>query len=709
MSATIRLIAISMIALLFSACGDDTGGQDTDAQDTDAQDAGGDSDTDSDSDTTAPTPTYARFEPQSDAYFDLPFPSDTRLRADGSYGFGDWPGAQGNTILKVWTDAADELVRGWGLVSGVFTWFSAPLDPNSVAQSVNDSVETGTGWPNVFLANVDSDSPGAGTLLPIECEFQRAAGRYSGANQLACVSPFGVLRDPLTTYAFVVTNSVLDAEGNAIEPSPALASLLAGDDIVGAHATIDGGAYAAAAQLLADRGFDTARIAHMDLFTTGDPTARLRQINEFYEALDDPAPNPGSITFVETLDDLVHLEGTYDVPVIQSGARPWAAPPDGVIVFGGDGQPEIQEMETLQFRVTIPRQPMPEGGFPVMMYMHGSGGSSDELLERGPKPDVDTDAPYGSGPGGFVAPYGIAAFATNFALHGRRYSPPDTSGLQLYNITNNPRATVDNFIVGANEVTLHARMLANVVIDPDIAPGVLDAGDAVDGMIRFNPDRISLVGHSMGATIGIPALTISDEINTGVLSGSGGIFVEIIAESRAPIDVAAILVPLMGYGPNDAFDRFDPVAHALQHQWDFVEAVVHARHIVQRPYPGRTAPHVMQPSGIDDLYFSPLSRAALSSAIGADLVTPVQEESAFDLMRWGGRTEALTPPVSANFDGTTTSIVAQYLPEVLDGHNIVFQRADIQAQLACFLRTVSADSAPIWRSVANSQLGTCPD
>ncbi|QDG53746.1 hypothetical protein FIV42_24275 [Persicimonas caeni] len=703
-------LVAALVATFAVACSDD----DSQTNNQTLGDVGPDSQTDAadtsdDADAAVDLGTRVRFDPTSDDFFSVPFPSDTRRKEDGSFGFSDWDGAYDNGLLKLWFDAADDLMDGWGLVSGVFVHFSEPIDPSTLPQTIEASTSTDEGFPSVFLMDVDPDSPQQGEMLPIDCKFTEGEGTIHDANLLGCISPFGVVRRPNTRYAFVVTTQVTDTDGEPLVPDAAMAELLAGEDVEGVNGTVAAQPYIDAKELLTDAGLSDGAIASITLFTTGDPASRLVRINEYYRNLPDPQFDPSTLTFVEELDDYVVLRGTYEVPIIQAGERPYSSPPDGKIVFDDSGVPVEQAKDSVPFLVTIPKTPMPEGGFPVLMYMHGSGGEMQELIDRGARPDLDTPAPHGTGPGGVVAPYGIAGFAAEFPFHGTRFSPPDTTGLKLYDLLNNPRATVDNFIVSANEVTLHARLLANVEIDPSVANDLVDTGDAADGKIRFNADSFTAMGQSMGSTIGLPALTVSEEIDAGILSGSGGTLIETALESIKPFRLKPILKRALGYRNDEVLDRYDIALSAVQQTWDFVDPVVHARHAIHEPHPNTPAKHILQHSGIDDGYFSVESRTALSGALGIDFAEPVAETEALDLMTLiaPDHAQPLATPVSANIDGTMTGVVGMYEPSVMDGHNVAYQRDDAKAQYACFVKTVGADGAPEFRAVQDAQPETC--
>ncbi|RAL22866.1 hypothetical protein DL240_08210 [Lujinxingia litoralis] len=644
-----------------------------------------------------------RFDVDSSAYFDLPFPSDVRSREGFEGVFTAWPEATRRNILKEWFEAADSRLEGWGLIGGMFAHFDGPLDASTLVGGYEASMEMEGGWPSVFLVDVDASSPEKGRVLPIECEYRPEAGTYHEAHMVGCISPYGVVRRATTRYALIFTDELKDDAGEAIVRSADLVRLLAGED-VGAVAAAP---YVEALEVVEGLGVAPDAVRGMAVFTTHDPSVRLRKINDWFNAQPEPQVNedPG-FELVEVFDDYVLLKATYDVPTVQQGSRPYSSAPAGALALDESGELMQVDTQTIRFFVTVPRQAMPEGGFPVLMYMHGSGGRADELYMRGPKPDLETDAPAGSGPAGVVAPYGVAGFAADFNLHGTRYSPPDTTGLMLYNLIGNPGAAVDNFNVAASEVTLHARLLGQMAIDPAVAPEYLDAGASEDGLIRFNSERISAMGQSMGSTIGLPALTVDRTIAAGIFSGSGGVLIEVALKSVKPVNVGQALRVAIGLRSDEELNRFDPILSAVQNVWDLVDPVAHGRHLIEEPHAGVPAKQALQHSGLDDSYFSPGSRAAFSAAVGAEVVAPLLEEDALEWMRWVGRDQVLELPVVGNRDGVT-AVVTQYEPQVLDGHNVAYQRADAQAQYGCFVARARAGEATELSSVEASSVEAC--
>ena len=66
--------------------------------------------------------------------------------------------------------------------------------------------------------------------------------------------------------------------------------------------------------------------------------------------------------------------------------------------------------------------PMPEGGFPLTIYMHGSGGEWYQAINRGERPEIeDAPGPYaGTGPAEWLARRGVATLGFDYPFHGDR-------------------------------------------------------------------------------------------------------------------------------------------------------------------------------------------------------------------------------------------------------------------------------------------------
>ena len=94
------------------------------------------------------------------------------------------------------------------------------------------------------------------------------------------------------------------------------------------------------------------------------PTAH----DDAWEVLDDSDP------------DYLELGGMYGPsPNYQSGTIPYTEYGDGGgFVLGADGAAQVQNEFDLRFSLSVPRAescPMPAGGYPIVLYAHGTGGN----------------------------------------------------------------------------------------------------------------------------------------------------------------------------------------------------------------------------------------------------------------------------------------------------------------------------------------------
>ena len=112
------------------------------------------------------------------------------------------------------TIAADQ--RGFGLTSALYLRFDGLIDsaslPAEPAAAQGDAA-------SVYLVNVDADSPGFGTRLPLEFRFEPEAGESIGDNWLACLPFPGFVMAEETTYALVVTKRLLSIDGDPVQAS----------------------------------------------------------------------------------------------------------------------------------------------------------------------------------------------------------------------------------------------------------------------------------------------------------------------------------------------------------------------------------------------------------------------------------------------------------------------------------------------------------
>lgn len=627
--------------------------------------------------------TEAVTDPGSSDFWARPMPSDLRREADGSWDLDKWPRSRESDLLLDWFGTANRRMRdGWGHSSGVFMPISGKLDPASLPASPAASMQAGA---SVFLLDIDADSPERGRRFPLNVT-QLEADRYAPENLLAAVPVFGFVRRPSTQYALVVTTDVKDSNG---EPLGRSRPFHEGFEDAGAQAEVVEHFKPLRAALEAE-GFDLARVAGAAVFTTFDNTRQLLDLVDWAEAR--PAPvlsQPWQAS--QEYDSYQLFTAKFEVPVIQRGERPYTAMGEGVILRQANGDPEVVDTQEIRLILSIPKAPVPQDGFPLTIYMHGSGGEAYQFANRGalledvPRSEQPEPAP-GSGPAEWMAQRGVASLGFDFPLHGERHNPPDTTGLVLYNLFGNLSATIDNFDVSAMELTMISRLMLDTEVPLGSLSGV--AAGLPAETVRFDPEGLSAMGQSMGTTIGVNWAGVDPRVKGLVFSGAGGILVEIAVTAVEPVQLKGVAeLALRLEEDGDEVHINHPVLHAAQNIWDLVDPVAKAKYISKTPYPGHQPRHILMTAGIRDGYFHPRAQTAMAVAMGLPLAGPEVEPTMPDAMTLDGKS-TLGLPLKDNLNGRTAAAL-QYSALNTQGHYVVFNQEGARYQYTCFVANMA--------------------
>ncbi len=644
-------------------------------------------------------PTQVSLDFTNDAgFFASPFPSDTRRLPSGRVDLGGFPNPAGNAAAAELLALAGQST-GFAVSAGIFFQTTGPVD-DAALPTLAGSLDAGAG---VFLVDVDPRSAHFLSRVPAQVAFLADAGPYGAPRLLSLLPLQGTPLDPLTTYAAVVTTSVT-GDGKPLVPSKQLATLAAGAAPPGmspaAFAT-----YTGALLALGDAGVATERLAALAVFTAWDPTAEMAPYRAAALALPVPAP-AAPFALTETFDTYCVYRTTIAMPDFQAGTPPYGDAGGGWVE--GDAGPLPQGTQTASFVVTVPRAPMPDGGFPLVVFCPTGAGPSGTtpLVDRGTEatPGGPPIVP-GSGPAEFLAMAGWAATSIDGPLDGLRN--PTDGGSEDYLIFNvlNPLALRDNIRESALELQLISHLMDRVAIDASGCPGVATPDG---GPVGFNPAAQALMGHSMGGTIAPLALAFEPRFRAAILSGEGGSWIENILykESPQPLRPGASL--LLG---DFTLSAFDPILSILQWAGEPADPPAYAARAIRDPRGG--ARNVLMFQGILDTYILPPIANASSLAFGLDLGGAADDTAASVaqftplatlLPLTGGSVVAL--PRSGNRvagDGTTvTALVVQHPQDpVEDGHEVMFQTDAPKHQYLCFLKTlltgvprVPADGVP---------------
>ena len=222
----------------------------------------------------------------------------------------------------------------------------------------------------------------------------------------------------------------------------------------------------------------------------------------------------------------------------------------------------------------------------------------------------------------------------------------------------------------AAELALAAHIIDNISIDVSKCLGAVAPGS----IAHFDTSMMALMGHSMGATIAPLSLAVEPRFLAGLLSGSGGSWIENIIWKQQPLPVKGIAEVLLelthtGY----SLTEYDSLLSLYQWAGEDADPPVYGRRIIAEPTVGKPR-HVLMMQGIVDHYILPAIADATSLSFGLDLVGKELDEDnpaiaeftpVGTLLDLTSRT-VLPLPAAANVKGAggvaVTAVVSQRAP-----------------------------------------------
>jgi hypothetical protein len=637
------------------------------------------------------------FEPGADfsdpaRFWDAPWPADARVLPSGAPDVRGLPNPFGVSFVDIAKRSVmdDVAARGPGFspLPVVSFRFDQPLPPLQLVPMTTASSSSG-----VQLVDLTPGRVGQRVIVETQVTQQRDTTRPASLLQVAPLTGLSLLPG---TWAVVVRRD-LDGDGAIdVDPNPALRAVIdsAHPDQVWTRS------FSPLATQLQTLGLDAADIAAATVFTVGDPTART--VASIQQARRDDPPTLLSLTRgrdeVNARGVVVEIHGRVAQPQHQTGEPPHFAE-TGHFVVDDAGRLQTTRVEEAPFVLTLPRTKMPKDGFPLFLYVHGTGGDQWQAIDRGrrERPGMKSVTP-GTGLATWIAPDGVATACVAGPYSPERIGDRALDGYGAY-VFMNPPAMRDNFAQMLIEHARFLRLLETLAIDPALAPEI-DASASPDGKIRFNPQLVLVGGHSLGSFLSGMLAGALDEFKGVVLSGAGGTWVEFAFGPKDPVDLQG-LVETMSLPPGEDLDRFHPFIDIFETGVAGADNTLFTRHILRHPRAGR-APHVLVVQGHPDAQVPTGLQRALVRSVGVDFTGADTGDRSIDrllpALHSVGRA-ALPGPVQENVDvkgvGRRTGVVVRYAEDGrLDGHSVLFQRDDTRAVFSAFVRDVVAGRAP---------------
>lgn len=613
------------------------------------------------------------FEPSTtrtdDDFYRLPFPTDIR-RTAGGIDFTGHPTFEHPAFGDLgarWLAAAS-LNPGFGPGQGVY--FRAT---EGVAYSVllPGPLGGGTGIGAVDL------TPGA-----TQGDDHPVSWRYRSLQKYICDPWIGAFPPSITpwksghTYAVVATTQIEKTNGTVAIPDVAMQSMFSTQSPVD-PALLD--AWNAMAPLRTS--FDAiplsevASVASFTVMDVDDAAQAIRRTASGAVApnlellhvctgtpgpLSDPADatrgcGPVAVGFTE-------IQGRLSVPHIQPGTAPFVL--EGGVADWSTGQPQIDRFETVEFSLTIPSEPPPEGGYPVVLYSHGEDGNyrssvTDQLAGMWSNIQVGTE---------------VAQFATlsiDTWLTGPRggtvdaawrdaFAPAEERSL-IYANPLRPDVARDNLAQTALDWATVVRWLETVDwADPNSSP--------TSASVTFDLEALHFVGQDIGALAG-PAFVVGEpRVRSVVLAGAGGPWKEVVSAATLPFPPTRMVGPLLG---DPQVDRIHPLLNIAQGVVDRMDPVNHAGALVRTGFQR----DLLIVHGADDGYVGTAAQTALS------YTGQTHQLVQSGLVPLENVVEA-TAPVSGNVRGRTAVTL---LRTGADPHRLLLQDISTRTRVAAFL------------------------
>jgi hypothetical protein len=611
----------------------------------------------------------------AETYWDLPFPSDLRLAASGAPDIAAFPNPRNTPILQSLLTSIDAR-RGWSTMPVAYFRFSAAIP----AYDLDTVIDPASDHPAALLIDIDPASEEFGQRFPLVARTL-TTDRYVPANVVALAPRPGLVLKASTKYAVVLRENF--APG--FEAPADFAQLRDGGVPDGARGAAAAELYADLWPALADWDIDDAIVA--TVFTTGDEVSRLHARSEAIRAAHPVTIDNLTLVDGDTLDGFCHLSGTIAMPQFQTGTQPFNR--DGVFVIDGNDVPQVQATMDVPLTITLPKQAMPAGGWPLFQFFHGSGGLSTGVVDLGYSPTSDDVPELGKGPGFVVARHGIAAASAAMPVNPERL--PGAAETEYLNL-NNLVAFPFTFQQGAIE----QRLLLDALLELEIPAATLNGCTLpapAGGVHRFDPAKLTAGGQSMGGMYTNLISAIEPRFGAVVPTGAGGFWNLMILQTATVPGASGFLAAALGVDESD-LSFVHPGLMALGLGWEIAEPMAYMNRVSARPLPDMPSRHVYEPVGKDDVYFPIAVYDAAALAYGNNQAGDELWPSMQDALATDGLDGLASYPVKGNRDGKTRVVVQFDGDGLIDAHYIYRQLETVKHQYGCFLATYVRDGVP---------------
>ncbi|MEZ4319879.1 MAG: hypothetical protein R3F61_20380 [Myxococcota bacterium] len=594
------------------------------------------------------------FDP-SGGLFDAPWPDDFRARADGTIDFTGLPGPGQSGLVDDYIAFGEQQV-GFGNNSALFLRLNGPTD-RSRLPSPAESMEPGS---SLVLVDVDPYSPYLGERFPVRWHESDIVSGYQPEGLFAVAPVAGFPLRPATRYALLLTT-------DGFAPNPQFQKVF--DPSHPRNAV-----WSEVEDVLPLLGIRRSDVAVGTVFTTFDPLDEMKRIARYVQTRIEPPDLNQEVEFLRRYEGMVAFRTHYPSPVFTHGVRPFLTT-GGEFRFDTTGDPIIASWDDLRLSVCAPLDFVhaPPGGWPVVIYQHGTGGDYRNFCNSNSELEA----------GRVLAETGFVGLGIDQPLHGPR-AGQDSQGSDLlnYNVLN-PESGTTNFRQGAIDALYLARSLARQQV-------VFTTPDGLE--IPLDPDRITFMGHSQGGQTGaIAAPFWAGDVKATLISGSGGVLGITIVERKDIVDFAELVKTLARFQDDEEVYELHPVVQLVQMLVERTDMVNYAPYWFSEPldWPGHVPSSVVMTSGTEDANTPYRSAIAMAAAGRVPAIYPRASSAQALELRHLMDSPPMTARNALSYEGTITAGFSQWT----DGtHFVVFEEPAAAAMYSRYLWSGSLGS-----------------
>jgi hypothetical protein len=644
-------------------------------------------------------------------FFSAPWPDDRRLASDGTVPTDHFPNPNGQgTLAATLLTTGDHLVHGWGTSAPAYMPLSGPIDTASLPVPKASN-------PSVFIVDIDPSSPERGQKAVVDFHFYGTAFSFMQANVLAVRPVPGFPLRPKTKYALVVTTDLKDAQGRSVGPQKPFWDVLVGWP-QGSAETAAAKFYKPLLNELNREHLSLQKVAGASIFTTQPVLDEMITLRDYLQSLPAPSFKPGTLTYEPKLSVPANgatpgyyvFEATYPATNMQHGSPPFELS-GGDFEYDAGGKPIPGYTENMRVSVIVPTTPEPPGGWPVVMYSHGTGGDFLSIIE-----EYEALGPT-------ITQNGVAVFGIDQILTGPRSGLSTAAqatgcfGMLVDNCFIDPINAVagrNNMRQSALDNVTLARLIANpATVIPSAADSttVHSFTNPTGKPITFNAAKLGFIGHSQGGLTGALYLPLDPAPLGGVVSGAGGLVTATILQRQNPQLLPLVEGPLLLNLPaGESLDWYHPVLALIQTLAEAVDPINWGRYWVKEPAPNGRPKSIFTTSGLLDLDTPADTAEFLNTAAGLPQLLPLARDSmSYDL---SGIAPVMTP-LSGNLkSGGTTVTAAFHQWAAPQRHFVIFDDREARHQWSNFLTSLvkqGVATIPEDCQVCTCADGTCSD